>query len=205
MTWPFLPASRVLRRQSPRPHTRCLHVWMVAVVVGITGGMPCLRYAWGATLEVYLTDHRDAITDFRQLEVGIEALRLRPNPGLKFWQHGWQNLQPSVATVDLTRYTGTHAALIFRGEVTAGAYEGLQVKLAGGAGLLKEQESTIPIRSVVEPLQLAFTVAPQGITRIVLDLTVVDMRDHPPRGYELQVKGYAWYANGTLVTKVPPG
>src|SRR2546422_11006874 len=139
---------------------------MVAVVVGITGGMPYLRYAWGATLEVYLTDHRDAITDFRQLEVDIEALRLRPNPGLKFWQLGWQNLQPSVSTVDLTRYTGTHAALIFRGEVTSGAYEGLQVKLAGGAGLLKEQESTIPIRSVVEPLQLAFTVAPQGITRI---------------------------------------
>jgi hypothetical protein len=89
--------------------------------------------------------------------------------------------------------------------VAPGAYEGLQVRLAGGTGLLKEPESTIPIPSLVAPLQLAFTVAPQGVTRIVLDLTVVDMRDHPPRGYELQVKGYAWYTNGTLVTKVPPG
>jgi hypothetical protein len=36
-------------------------------------------------------------------------------------------------------------------------------------------------------------------------LTVMDMSDHPPRGYELQIKGYELYNNGKLLGKVPPG
>jgi hypothetical protein len=31
------------------------------------------------------------------------------------------------------------------------------------------------------------------------------MSDHPPRGYELSIKGYELFVNGRSVDKVPPG
>jgi len=34
---------------------------------------------------------------------------------------------------------------------------------------------------------------------------VLDMSDHPPRGYELGVQGYEIYTDGKLAAKVPPG
>jgi hypothetical protein len=38
-----------------------------------------------------------------------------------------------------------------------------------------------------------------------VDLVVSDFSDHPPRGYELAIRGYELYTNGKLVGKVPPG
>jgi hypothetical protein len=33
----------------------------------------------------------------------------------------------------------------------------------------------------------------------------MDMSDHPPRGYELGLKGYELITNGKRIEKVPPG
>jgi hypothetical protein len=44
-----------------------------------------------------------------------------------------------------------------------------------------------------------------GETLLVLDLVVTDFSDHPPRGYELGIKGYELFTNGKLIQKVPPG
>src|SRR5439155_1625440 len=157
-----------------RLRNRVLHGLTVVVVLGITGGIPCPRPAGGGTLEVHVTDHREAIKDFRQLEVVIATLRIRPHVGLKFWQSGWKDLQPSVDKIDLTQYTGPHSALIFSGEVTPGSFEAIHVQFAGGEGLLEKTQRTVPIRNRVGPMPVAFTVEPTGVTRIVLDLTVVD-------------------------------
>ena len=40
---------------------------------------------------------------------------------------------------------------------------------------------------------------------MIIDLTVLDMSDHPPRGYELAIQGYELFTNGKLIQKIPPG
>jgi hypothetical protein len=40
---------------------------------------------------------------------------------------------------------------------------------------------------------------------VILDLEVLDLSDHPGRGYDLRVRGYELFANGELLEKVPPG
>jgi hypothetical protein len=39
----------------------------------------------------------------------------------------------------------------------------------------------------------------------VLDLVALDMSDHPPAGYKLNLAGYELYTNGKLIYKIPPG
>jgi hypothetical protein len=47
-------------------------------------------------------------------------------------------------------------------------------------------------------------VKPGEVVTIILDLTVMDMSDHPPQAYELQWAGYEVYSNGKLIDKIPP-
>jgi hypothetical protein len=54
-------------------------------------------------------------------------------------------------------------------------------------------------------VKLAFEVPNGGETVLVLDLTVTDLSDHPPRGYELSVKGLELFTDGKLIQKIPPG
>jgi hypothetical protein len=53
-------------------------------------------------------------------------------------------------------------------------------------------------------LKLPFRVQAGSETTIVLDLVVLDLKDHPSRGYELGIKGYELYSDGKLIDKVPP-
>jgi hypothetical protein len=48
-------------------------------------------------------------------------------------------------------------------------------------------------------------VAKNGAALLVVDLTVTDLSDHPPRGYELSVKGLELFSNGKRIQKIPPG
>ena len=72
-------------------------------------------------------------------------------------------------------------------------------------GLLKKNQRSAPVKNTIGPVKLSFDIAARGETVLVLDLTVIDFSDHPPRGYELSLKGYELYSNGKLVDKIPPG
>jgi hypothetical protein len=114
-------------------------------------------------------------------------------------------LKPVVEKVDLTQFTGTRSARIFRGEVNDGSFEGIHLNLKKIEGILKKDKASASVKSLMGPIQLAFSVSPKGGTLIILDLTVLDLSDHPGRGYELHVKGYELYRDGKLLDKVPPG
>ncbi len=157
------------------------------------------------TLEVRVKDHREAIGDFVKLDVTVDTLRISPKSGLKFWQMGWKDLKPSLEKIDLTQYTGTRAATIFQGKMTPGSFEGVHLKLKGIEGTLKKTKSKVPVKNLVGPIQVKFSINPKEATLIVLDLAVMEMNDHPPGGYELHIKGYELYSSGKLVDKVPPG
>jgi hypothetical protein len=170
----------------------------------------CLAPAAGAaesqgTFEVRIKDHREAIGDFSQLTLTVDEILISPKPGLKFWQSGWKGLAAAPESIDLTKYVGKNSARIFRGSLNTGAFDAIHLKLKEIVGLLKKGQRSAKIKNTIGPIKLPFEIRAQSETMMVLDLVVLDMSDHPPRGYELGVRGYELYTNGKLVDKVPPG
>ena len=155
--------------------------------------------------EVRIKDHRDAIDDFSRLLLTIDSIAISPKPGLRFWQTSWKEFSPSQASLDLTKYVGKQSAKIFRADIDAGAFDAFHLKIKSVDGLLKKNQRSAPVKNTIGPVKLSFDIAARGETVLVLDLTIVDLSDHPPRGYELSLKGYELYSNGKLVDKIPPG
>ena len=157
------------------------------------------------TFEVRIKDHREAIDDFSRLLLSIDRIGISPKTGLRFWQTSWKEFSPSQASLDLTKYVGKDSARIFRADIDAGAFDAFHLKIKSVDGLLKISRGSVPVKNTIGPVKLSFDIAARGETVLVLDLTVIDFSDHPPRGYELSLKGYELYLNGKLVDKIPPG
>ena len=141
------------------------------------------------TLEIHVTDHREAIGDFARLDVEIDTVRLHPKRLLSLRKSDWLDLQPSVANVDLTQVTEKRTIAVWRGELPAGRFEAVHLKLQGAGGELKAPAETVPVADEAGPIRLPFDIRENALTRIVVDLV---------RGYEL-------YYNDALADKVPPG
>jgi len=177
----------------------CLTAVIIAALL-----KPSLASADGI-LEVRIKDHREAIGDFAKLTLTLDKIAISPKAGLKFWQTGWTNLDPVVAAIDLTQYTGKQSAQVFRGALPDGSFDGINIKLKQVAGTLKKNQRATKTKNLVSPVKLPFTIASGTDTLIILDFVVLDMSDHPPRGYELGIKGWELFSNGKLIDKIPPG
>ena len=156
-------------------------------------------------LEVRVKDHRDAIGDFDKLVITIDKISVSPEPGLKIWQTGWKDLVITSEPIDLTKYVGKKTAQVFRAPVEAGTFDAFHLKIKNTAGVLKKNQRKAPVKNTIGPFKLAYEVQPKTVTVLILDLVVSDMSDHPPRGYELSLKGYELYIKGKLIEKIPPG
>ena len=173
--------------------------------------VPCLPIPASAAqreqgvLEIQIKDHRDAIGDFAKLNITIEKFSISPKPGLKFWRTGWHELKTTYASFDLTQYIGKKTVKIYRGPIDAGSFEAFHLKIKMIEGLLKKNQRGTIVKDTIGPVKLSFDVTPKGETVLLIDLVVTDFSDHPPRGYELGLRGYELYANGKLIEKVPPG
>jgi Domain of unknown function (DUF4382) len=156
-------------------------------------------------LEVRIKDHREAIGDFGKLTLTIGEILISPKPGLKFWQSSWKSLAAAPESIDLTQYVGKNSVGVFRGHIDPASFDAIHLKLKAVTGLLKKNQREAQIKNSVGPIKLPFEVRARGETKIVLDLVVMDMSDHPPRGYEISVQGYELYTNGKLMDRIPPG
>jgi len=156
-----------------------------------------------ANLEVRVKDHRDAITDFRELEVVVDSIRLHSGRG-SGGQIGWTSLAVSRPRIDLVKYIGKRSASVFEGEVASGSFDAVDLKLQGIEGTLKKTGGRAAVKNLVAPIRLLFSTYRESKMLIILDLTVLDMSDHPPRGYELRLRGYELYKNEKLVERIPP-
>jgi len=87
----------------------------------------------------------------------------------------------------------------------AGSFDAFHLKLKSIEAILKKTQRRAPVKDTLSAVQAAFDVPPDGETILVIDLVVTDFSDHPPRGYELGVRGYEVYTNGKLRAKIPPG
>ncbi len=193
----------------PRPSILKQTLWsLVALLVlgiGATGFSIAFCPSPKGTLEIRLKDHREAIGDFATLEVSVKVVRLSPKTERTAAQAEWKDLRPSVKRVDLTRYTGKDSAVIFNGKLVRGHFEAIHLKLDPVKGILKKNQQEVLIENLISPIKLPFSIHPRTETGIVLDLVVLDISDHPPRGYELHIKGYEVYTDGILIDKIPPG
>lgn len=176
----------------------------VALVV-LIGGIPGTPRAAQGSLEVRVKDHREAIGDFRRLEIALDALRISPGREVPFRRREWRPLTLAAARVDLTRHVGGPGALVFRGAVSAGEFGAVDLQVGAVEAVLAATGGSARVENRIQPILFPFSINPGQATVIVLDLVVMDMSDHPPRGYELYIKGYELYRDGRLVEKIPPG
>jgi hypothetical protein len=148
--------------------------------------------------------HREAIGDFSKLTLTIAEILISVKPGLKFWQSRWKSLAPNTSSIDLTQYVGGKSTAVFKGSLEPGSFDAVHLKVDDITGTLKSGQRNAPIKNLIGSLKLPFRVQAGSETTIVLDLVVLDLRDHPPRGYELGIKGYELYTDGKLIDKIPP-
>lgn len=156
-------------------------------------------------LEVRIKDHREAIADFTSLIVTVEKISLSPKPGLLFWQAAWKDLPVAARAIDLTQFVGEKTVVAFRQNVDSGSFDAFHLKIKSIAARLKKDHLAAQVKNTVGPVKLSFQVPAGGETLLVLDLVVSDFSDHPPRGYELGLRGYELYTDGKLVERIPPG
>lgn len=173
-------------------------------LVVLFGSSPAAGPEQGS-LEIRVKDHREAIGDFSRLTLRLDKIAISPKPGLAFWKIGWRELPVVPQSIDLTKYTGRESVIVFKGMMSAGTFDGIQLKLGGIEGVLKKSQRQAQVKNTLTPIKLSFSVRSNSESIIVLDLVVLDMSDHPPRGYELAIKGYEIHSDGKRVDKVPPG
>jgi hypothetical protein len=182
-----------------------LLVWCAVSAVALPGDSGAAAVGDLGLFEIRIKDHREAIGDFSRLTLKLDKISISPKPGLKFWKGGWQDLSPSLESLDLTKYVGKQSATVFKSGVNVGSFDAINLKLTSVEGILKKTQRSATIKNTLRPIQLPFSVQRQATTAIVLDLVVLDMSDHPPLSYELGIKGWELYINGKLVDKIPPG
>ena len=163
---------------------------------------------WGGstgTLEIHIKDHREAIDDFAALELRIKTIRLGSRPSVNSQVSEWRDLNPQVMSLDLTQLTGKKTLRVFRGELKPETFQAVHLDLSQLQGTLKDNPRPVPIDNRIGPIRMPLSIDSSTVSRIVLDLVVLDISDHPPGGYELHIKGYEFFKGGQLIDKVPPG
>jgi hypothetical protein len=184
---------------------RAAAYWILYAVFFFLAATGCSRQSGKGILEVRIKDHEEAIGYFSKVNIGLETVRLSPKIGFRFWRLGWLSLNPSLAELDLTQFVNNSGVIVFREKIDAGSFEAFDLKIRSVRGILKDGSREVAIDNKVKPVALSFSVNPGELTTIVIDLSLMDMSDHPPATYELQLAGYEVYNNGKLVDKVPPG
>ncbi len=158
------------------------------------------------TLEVRVKDHRDAIDDFKSVDLSLGKLRLAPSPRLRSSDPGWLELVPRIDRMDLTRYKdGTASATVYRGTLRPQRFAAVDLQITGIRGILRKTGVADRVKNAVGPIRLDFELKPAVTTVVILDLELLDLSDHPGRGYELLIKGYELYQDDKLLQKIPPG
>jgi hypothetical protein len=136
-------------------------------------------------LAVRVYDHREAIGDFDELWLTISAVAIHPADQPR--PAGWLELEPNVKELDLTRYVEGEQAVILQTNVETGLYNAVRLTVDRAAGPLKNgKQAGVEVK--LDPVALDFWIRPNRPTILGLDLVVLDLSDHPDRGYELQIR-----------------
>ena len=153
----------------------------VAILIGIGGA----ESTDTGTLRIYVTDHREAIDDFRDLTIHIAAAGIHPRGEPR--DSGWIELGPLDVRVDLTQVRHGSSQLILEREGLIGRYDAASIVLASAIGTLQFDGSMARVPTSDGPVAIGFRVQAAGTTELTFDLTVFDMRDHPDETYRIVI------------------
>jgi hypothetical protein len=135
-------------------------------------------------IEVYITDHREAIDDFDRLDITIDRIGVHP-VGISRAE-GWIDFEPDTAVVDLTQVLDGTTAVVLASSLPAGDYDAVRLQIASGEGDLQIGESII-VPGFEQAVRVPFMVRPNTSVEIVIDIVVESEEDHPGGGYEINI------------------
>ena len=118
-----------------------------------------------------ISDEANAIVDFQSLDITISRIGLQPAGETD----RWIELDPEVATVDLTLLQGDKAQEIWRGDLPEGRYTKVFIYVSDVSGVLKETGAPVSVNLPSEKLQISksFQVTSDSVISFVYDVTVV--------------------------------
>lgn len=118
-----------------------------------------------------VSDEVNAIADFSSVNLVIESIGLLQNGD----SGKWLEFTPLIKEFDLSLLPGDKALELWRGDIPAGQYNKVFVKVSGVTGVLKESGETLDIKVPSNRLQmsLAFEVGTDVVTSFTYDLTLV--------------------------------
>lgn len=137
-------------------------------------------------LEVWITDHREAIGDFASLPVTIAAVGLHPAGQPR--REGWLRFLAPAPIVDLVQ-AAREPVLLLETPVPPGTYDAVRLEMDRGRGTLSTGEElavTVPSRATAA---VTIRIRPGWPTALTLDLVVHDLTDHPGKRYGVSIRG----------------
>jgi hypothetical protein len=151
---------------------------MACLIAGLTTA--CSAPPGVGTVEIRLSDHREAIGDFARLTIEIDRLELHPASASP--ESGWIVLNPAITEADLTQLIGEASPPVVSQAVAAQSYDAVRLVLSGAIGILNDG-AEIEFGEFSEAGRVEFELADAGRVTILIDLVVQSRLDHPGEGY----------------------
>lgn len=117
----------------------------------------------------FVSDEPNDIADFESLTITIATIELKP--------HGdgpWVELTPVESTADLVQLQGDRAQELWRGDVPAGDYSTVFIRVENIEGILSStgEEAEVKLPSDKLHVTCAFAIGGEDTTEFVFDITV---------------------------------
>ena len=142
----------------------------------------CTSSSHQGTIEILISDHRDAIDDFSSFDVELSSIELH-RAGEPI-ETGWLELQPLQPIVDLTKVIGENSVVAIRQTIPAGSYDAIRINASEVVGTLLDGEE-VALESFSEVARQEFGLANGQTATLLVDLKVQSRHDHPGHGYML--------------------
>lgn len=136
-------------------------------------------------LQVWITDHREAIGDFASLPVTVAAVGLHPAGQPR--REGWLRFLAPAPIVDLVQ-AAREPVLLLETPAPPGVYDAVRLEMDRGRGTLTTGEDlavTVPSRATAA---VTIRIQPGRPTALTLDLVVHDLTDHPGKRYGVTIR-----------------
>jgi hypothetical protein len=164
-------------------------LWRLAAILLFVGAAACSTETQHASdhgqLEVRVKDHREAIADFRRLEFDISQIGIQG--GLRPQASAWLLFAPSKRNIDLTQLVGGKYAVLLTEDAPAARYRWVRFDLEGVQGVLKNGRRP-HMKVFDDPVAYPFRIVSGKRTILTIDFIVVNVTDHPGKGYELHIQ-----------------
>ena len=117
----------------------------------------------------YVSDEPNDIGDFESLTVTIATIELKP-----YGDGPWVELTPVESTADLVQLQGDRAQELWRGDVPAGDYSTVFIRVESIEGILSStgEEAEVKLPSDKLRVTCAFSIGGEDTTEFVFDITV---------------------------------